>query len=142
MSYLCHRFQLEARLVLATSCVTPLSALPLSAQRVLHLSLWRRRFPGIRTHASTMSTKTPSADRQQEMPAQPSNRLILCFDGTGNAFQGTPGDTNIVKLYNMFDRTNTSQMHYYQRMLCFGALWRFANRILQRELAPIPPKGP
>lgn len=64
-----------------------------------------------------MGLRTGYADRQRDLHAQPSNRLILCFDGTGNMFQGTPGDTNIVKLYNMFDRNNTSQMHYYQRKL-------------------------
>ena len=64
-----------------------------------------------------MDMRTGSTDRQRDIQAQPSNRLILCFDGTGNTFQGNPGDTNIVKLYNMFDRNNTSQMHYYQRKL-------------------------
>ena len=43
------------------------------------------------------------------------NRLVLCFDGTGNAFQGNPGDTNIVKLLEMFNRAAPRQMHYYQR---------------------------
>lgn len=42
-------------------------------------------------------------------------RLILCFDGTGNTFQGNTGDTNIVKLLNMFERSSPDQMHYYQR---------------------------
>ncbi|KAF7507318.1 hypothetical protein GJ744_010752 [Endocarpon pusillum] len=61
-----------------------------------------------------MPGRTRSADHGHETYVRSSNRLILCFDGTGNVFQGTPGDTNIVKLYNMFDRTNVSQMHYYQ----------------------------
>lgn len=43
------------------------------------------------------------------------NRLILCFDGTGNNFQGNTSDTNIVKLLEMFDRSTAHQMHYYQR---------------------------
>ena len=64
-----------------------------------------------------MDLRTGYKDPEQEIHAQPSNRLILCFDGTGNMFQGNPGDTNIVKLYDMFDRNNTSQMHYYQRKL-------------------------
>ena len=67
----------------------------------------------IRTFSSTMPTS------MQDIHSPPSNRLILCFDGTGNMFQGTPQDTNIVKLYNMFDRNKTSQMHYYQRKLYF-----------------------
>lgn len=45
------------------------------------------------------------------------NRLVLCFDGTGNKFSGTSSDTNIVKLYQMCDRTAKGQFHYYQRAL-------------------------
>ncbi|KAL9117337.1 MAG: hypothetical protein Q9187_006127 [Circinaria calcarea] len=41
-------------------------------------------------------------------------KLILCFDGTGNKFTGTPEDTNIVKLYQKFDREAADQYHYYQ----------------------------
>lgn len=46
-------------------------------------------------------------------------RLVLCFDGTGNAYQGTTGDTNIVKIHDMLDRNHAHQMHYYQRMSLF-----------------------
>jgi uncharacterized protein (DUF2235 family) len=42
-------------------------------------------------------------------------RLVLCFDGTGNRFHGTESDTNVVKLYEMLDRSDKSQMAYYQR---------------------------
>ena len=56
-----------------------------------------------------MSTKTTHDDRSDV------KRLILCFDGTGNAFQGNTSDTNIVKLLDMFDRSDPRQMHYYQR---------------------------
>ena len=48
-------------------------------------------------------------------PNRTPNRLILCFDGTGNSFLGNTADTNIVKLYDKFDRTAPHQMHYYQR---------------------------
>ncbi|PVH81831.1 hypothetical protein DL98DRAFT_623095 [Cadophora sp. DSE1049] len=41
-------------------------------------------------------------------------RLVLCFDGTGNKFQGNPSDTNIVKLFQMLDRRDPNQFHYYQ----------------------------
>jgi uncharacterized protein (DUF2235 family) len=44
------------------------------------------------------------------------DRLVLCFDGTGNKFSGSSGDTNIVKLYQMCDRDAKWQYHYYQRM--------------------------
>ncbi|KAH7356398.1 sporulation associated protein [Rhexocercosporidium sp. MPI-PUGE-AT-0058] len=41
-------------------------------------------------------------------------RLVLCFDGTGNKFQGNESDTNIVKLFQMMDRSDPNQFHYYQ----------------------------
>ena len=44
--------------------------------------------------------------------------LVLCFDGTGNRFLGNESDTNIVKIYQMLDRTSPDQYHYYQRILC------------------------
>ena len=44
-------------------------------------------------------------------------RIILCFDGTGNSFQGNESDTNIVKIYQMLDRHKEGQFHYYQREL-------------------------
>ena len=44
-----------------------------------------------------------SSDHDNDVFTQQPNRLILCFDGTGNVFRGTPGDTNIVKLYGMIE---------------------------------------
>ncbi|KAF2500893.1 hypothetical protein BU16DRAFT_523615 [Lophium mytilinum] len=41
-------------------------------------------------------------------------KLVLCFDGTGNVFEGNTSDTNIVKLYDKFDRKDPMQYHYYQ----------------------------
>lgn len=46
-------------------------------------------------------------------------KLVLCFDGTGNTFSGTSGDTNIVKLYDKFNRDDPLQFHYYQSMMNF-----------------------
>ena len=56
-------------------------------------------------------------------------QIILCFDGTGNKFQGgtspltrereidiapgTSADSNILKIYGMLDRVNGDK-HYYQ----------------------------
>jgi len=40
--------------------------------------------------------------------------LILCFDGTGNAFHGDSSDTNVVKIYQMLNRDDPAQFHYYQ----------------------------
>lgn len=42
-------------------------------------------------------------------------RLVLCFDGTGNKFQGNESDTNIVKIYELLERDDPGQFHYYQR---------------------------
>jgi uncharacterized protein (DUF2235 family) len=36
-------------------------------------------------------------------------KLILCFDGTGNKFKGNAGDTNILKIFRMLDRTGGDQ---------------------------------
>lgn len=40
--------------------------------------------------------------------------LVLCFDGTGNKFQGSAADSNIVKIYSLLDRQDENQYHYYQ----------------------------
>ena len=53
----------------------------------------------------------------EEGPAPGPRRIILCFDGTGNHFQGNESDTNIVKIYQMLDRHQEGQFHYYQRKL-------------------------
>lgn len=42
-------------------------------------------------------------------------KLICCFDGTGNEYRGDTSDTNVVKLYQKFDRNAPKQFHYYQR---------------------------
>ncbi|KAM7186234.1 Uncharacterized alpha/beta hydrolase domain (DUF2235) domain containing protein [Rhypophila sp. PSN 637] len=46
-------------------------------------------------------------------PGEP-RKLVLCFDGTGNAFSGSNADTNVVKLLNKLDRNHPNQFHYYQ----------------------------
>jgi hypothetical protein len=45
---------------------------------------------------------------------KPRKKFILCFDGTGNKFSGTDSDSNILKIYRMLDRDDSSQFHYYQ----------------------------
>ncbi|KAM5443928.1 hypothetical protein MferCBS31731_001174 [Microsporum ferrugineum] len=44
----------------------------------------------------------------------PGRRLVLCFDGTGNHFNGNESDSNVVKLYQMLNRHDKRQFHYYQ----------------------------
>ena len=64
------------------------------------------------------SSGAPAKPKASSKPTANTKRLVLCFDGTGNTFQGNPSDTNIVKLLNMFDHTAKDQDHYYQRMQC------------------------
>lgn len=72
-------------------------------------------------YSGTMSTKIAPHANESESDSngrcRQQNRLILCFDGTGNSFQGTSSDTNIVKLVDMLSRRDDHQYHYYQRKL-------------------------
>ncbi|KAG8526807.1 uncharacterized protein KY384_008236 [Bacidia gigantensis] len=55
-----------------------------------------------------------SSNTQERAPfVRRRKRIILCFDGTGNKFQGTDTDSNILKIYRMLDRNNGDK-HYYQ----------------------------
>lgn len=58
-------------------------------------------------------TGSNTAGMQSYGPYRQRKRIILCFDGTGNKFQGTSADSNILKIYGMLDRTNGDK-HYYQ----------------------------
>lgn len=59
----------------------------------------------------------PAATQAPAGPQKEVKKLVLCFDGTGNSFQGNTGDTNIVKIYDKLDRDDDNQYHYYQRKL-------------------------
>ncbi|EMC96032.1 hypothetical protein BAUCODRAFT_148869 [Baudoinia panamericana UAMH 10762] len=50
----------------------------------------------------------------QPAAATPKSLEILCFDGTGNKFQGNASDSNIVKIFSLLDRQDGNQFHYYQ----------------------------
>lgn len=39
-------------------------------------------------------------------------KIVLCFDGTGNKFQGDDSDSNILKIYRMLDRTADDQCEF------------------------------
>jgi uncharacterized protein (DUF2235 family) len=56
----------------------------------------------------------PHSTNETPADSRGSRRLVLCFDGTGNVFEGNTSDTNIVKLYDKFDRKDPMQYHYYQ----------------------------
>lgn len=46
----------------------------------------------------------------------PDRELVLCFDGTGNTFRADGGESNILKIFRMLDRTKENRYCYYQRM--------------------------
>ena len=52
---------------------------------------------------------------QQQQQGSKKQRLVLCFDGTGNKFLGNESDTNIIKIYELLERDDPTQFHYYQR---------------------------
>ncbi|KAJ4410036.1 hypothetical protein N0V85_004012, partial [Neurospora sp. IMI 360204] len=56
-----------------------------------------------------MDNKDPRTGRHHRP-----RKIVLCFDGTGNKFQGDDSDSNILKIYRMLDRTADDQYHYYQ----------------------------
>jgi hypothetical protein len=57
-------------------------------------------------------------EKEKEEPSDPifptKKSLILCFDGTGNKFQGSAGDSNILKIYSMLDKEDPHLFRYYQ----------------------------
>jgi hypothetical protein len=56
----------------------------------------------------------PQGIPQDSHPKHPRKKFVLCFDGTGNKFSGTDSDSNILKIYRMLDRNDSTQFHYYQ----------------------------
>lgn len=81
-----------------------------------------------RNHLDPRSAEGRSNDRgpssTEYLPrADPTDRsrgarkLVLCFDGTGNKFNGDDSDSNILKIFRMLDREAEDQFHYYQRKL-------------------------
>jgi hypothetical protein len=84
-----------------------------------------------RAFMATLQVQVPTGRRislVQENPSDPAylhrdagagprrlrKKFILCFDGTGNKFSGTDSDSNILKIFRMLDRDDSSQFHYYQ----------------------------
>jgi uncharacterized protein (DUF2235 family) len=39
----------------------------------------------------------------------PTRELVLCFDGTGNTFRADGGESNILKIFRMLDRTKENR---------------------------------
>lgn len=69
------------------------------------------------SYITTRTTERTLSGMSDEIPlptpGEP-RKLVLCFDGTGNAFSGSNADTNVVKLLNKLDRNHPNQFHYYQ----------------------------
>lgn len=61
------------------------------------------------------------ANEGSSQPREP-KKLVLCFDGTGNAYTGSNSDTNVVKILNKLDRQDPQQYHYYQSEFFFALL--------------------
>lgn len=53
-------------------------------------------------------------DHSHTKPQRQRKALVLCFDGTGNKFQGNSGDSNIIKIFSMIDRQSKNTHSYYQ----------------------------
>jgi hypothetical protein len=54
-------------------------------------------------------TQGPPATSGEFQFTSERKKIILCFDGTGNKFKGNSGDTNILKIFRMLDRTGGNQ---------------------------------
>jgi len=50
------------------------------------------------------------------MEKENERELVLCFDGTGNTFRADGGESNILKIFRLLDRTKENRYCYYQRM--------------------------
>ncbi|RAL13900.1 T6SS phospholipase effector Tle1-like catalytic domain-containing protein [Aspergillus homomorphus CBS 101889] len=48
------------------------------------------------------------------VPNKPTQELVLCFDGTGNTFRVDGGESNILKIFRMLDRSKENRYCYYQ----------------------------
>ena len=49
------------------------------------------------------------------------NELVLCFDGTGNTFRSDGGESNILKIFRMLDRTKENRCMFL--MLYVYSVW-------------------
>lgn len=68
-----------------------------------------------RSRSGEHNTAAPNPRKQDNGEVFPAKKsLILCFDGTGNKFQGSAGDSNILKIYSMLDKEDPHLFRYYQ----------------------------
>lgn len=57
--------------------------------------------------------------------------LVLCFDGTGNTFRFDGGESNILKIFRMLDRTKENRCMFLWFDICTKyRCANIANRLL------------
>lgn len=86
-----HQFQFNA----GTSHLTPHTYIPTP------IPAPKSTMPPGNTGTHHPETSAPQTHKRK--------KLILCFDGTGNKFKGNDGDTNILKIFRMLDRSGSDQ---------------------------------
>ncbi|PYH40338.1 T6SS phospholipase effector Tle1-like catalytic domain-containing protein [Aspergillus saccharolyticus JOP 1030-1] len=59
-------------------------------------------------------TYDPCGCDRPAVPNKPTQELVLCFDGTGNTFRVDGGESNILKIFRMLDRSKDNRYCYYQ----------------------------
>lgn len=68
--------------------------------------------------------------------------LVLCFDGTGNTFRADGGESNILKIFRLLDRTKENRYCYYQRMPPSLIPIQLQIKMLTSEKPASAPKSP
>ncbi|KAF9891623.1 hypothetical protein FE257_003634 [Aspergillus nanangensis] len=63
---------------------------------------------------SKRNSNSHSSSRTTDCGCPPTRELVLCFDGTGNTFRADGGESNILKIFRMLDRTRDNRFCYYQ----------------------------
>ncbi len=58
------------------------------------------------------SASVPPASKEDSEVGTENRTIILCFDGTGNAYDAK--DTNVAKLYSLLRKDSKNQLCYYQ----------------------------
>jgi hypothetical protein len=75
------------------------------------------RSPVSSLHIPPMEQAVQPLQSAEGAPRRFRKKLILCFDGTGNKFKGDEGDSNILKIFRMLDRSTGDQCKRNLRIL-------------------------
>lgn len=107
--------------ILTSPCRPYLHEHGMKLHQVLFCCKSRNNFLSIQILSASVQHRQFHSSRFFRMPSTAAieprepNKLVLCFDGTGNTFSGSNADTNVVKILNKLDRHHPKQFHYYQR---------------------------